>query len=303
MDRERLASQLAETCQLFVLDTATSTNDEAVRRAWECERPLSSPIVVVSSKQSAGKGRLGRSWASPEGGIYLSVLFEEELATATAKILESNCDNGAFVSSNPSISGGSLAVLSPLVALAVRNALQCFCTDEVLLKWPNDVLTLKGKLAGILIESKQALASSFDPTDNSQPRVQDGMLTSSQFVVIGIGTNVNRPVTGTDENAAYLNDGSGRQLSLENVATVVINSLFSQYAAWRADGCFSQTHVTDYLSHMTQLGKQVCVSNALGNEIASGVVEGIDNQGRLLLSTAFGTETIAAGEITLRKQY
>ncbi|MDX1534957.1 MAG: hypothetical protein R3291_05000, partial [Thermoplasmata archaeon] len=53
-----------------------STNEEAKRLAAEGTDPWT---VVVAEKQVAGKGRFGRGWASPRGGLYLSVILREEL--------------------------------------------------------------------------------------------------------------------------------------------------------------------------------------------------------------------------------
>lgn len=267
MDAARLASQLEYDCQLIMLDSVSSTNDEALDLAQKSEHPLSPPLIVTSSEQTAGRGRLGRDWASPSGGVYLSAVFELEALGQDA---------------------GTLASLSPLIALAVRNALQCFQKEEVLIKWPNDVLSFTGKLAGILIETKRVSTLSSDAKEGSQ------------LIVIGVGINVNRPDTGAFENASYLGDNAGRRLVLEDVAAAVINGLLGSYRLWEARGCSFESFVPEYSKHMALINGEVCVRNALGDEIARGTVEGIDEKGRLVLSGASGKEAITAGEVTLR---
>ena len=260
MDATSLSSQLEFDCKLVVLDSTTSTNDAILSLAQKDRQSLTAPLFVISSIQTSGRGRLGRAWASPEGGVYLSALL---------KLNTAEKDSGAHAS------------LSPLAALAVRDALQPFQSNEVQLKWPNDVLSSQGKLAGILIELRQ--------------------INKTPFAVVGIGINVRRPDAGAFEAAAYLDDDCAREPLPGEVAVAVINGLLRRYYAWQAEACDFSSFVAAYEEHMAQIGQHVCVRNALGSEIANGVVKGIDEQGRLLLSGASGIEAIVAGELTLRK--
>lgn len=79
--------------------------------------------VIIASCQSGGKGRMGRSWLSPKGNLYLS---------AVVKDYDDKTPMLAFV-----------------VAIALADALADF---EVRLKWPNDILLNGKKLAGVLLE-------------------------------------------------------------------------------------------------------------------------------------------------------
>jgi BirA family biotin operon repressor/biotin-[acetyl-CoA-carboxylase] ligase len=108
------------------LSTVGSTNDYLKDRARS-----GSPewTVVVADRQTAGRGREGRSWASPSGNLYLSVLLRPALEPLT---------------------------LLPLAAgLAVAEALQALGV-EARLKWPNDVEADGKKIAGVLTESAAA---------------------------------------------------------------------------------------------------------------------------------------------------
>lgn len=111
-------------------DTVPSTND----CAWELlSQDCAIPAVVVADTQHAGRGRRGRAWSSPEGGLWLSVLIG---------------------SRRPS------PVLPLRVGLAVVDSILT-CTSRVGripsvgLKWPNDVLVGEQKVAGILCESRE----------------------------------------------------------------------------------------------------------------------------------------------------
>ena len=104
------------------LDVVDSTNDVAKALIAEGAEPWT---VVVAQKQLSGKGRFGRSWASPRGGLYVSVLLEEEL--------------------------DRLPILSLAASLAVAEALEIWDLP-VAVKWPNDVQVGGAKVAGILVE-------------------------------------------------------------------------------------------------------------------------------------------------------
>ncbi|MEE9267876.1 MAG: biotin--[acetyl-CoA-carboxylase] ligase [Thermoplasmata archaeon] len=99
-----------------------STNEEAKTLIAEGAAPWT---VVVADKQVAGKGRFGRRWVSPRGGLYLSVILQEALERTP--------------------------LLSMAASLAVAEALEAWDLP-VTVKWPNDVQVGGGKVAGILVE-------------------------------------------------------------------------------------------------------------------------------------------------------
>jgi BirA family biotin operon repressor/biotin-[acetyl-CoA-carboxylase] ligase len=101
-----------------------STNDDAKRRA---RAGAPEGTLIVAARQSAGRGRFGRTWVSPGGGAYLSAVLRPSLAPA------------------------SLGPLGLAVALGVARALEGLGVPTAL-KWPNDVLADGRKVAGILVE-------------------------------------------------------------------------------------------------------------------------------------------------------
>jgi BirA family biotin operon repressor/biotin-[acetyl-CoA-carboxylase] ligase len=84
--------------------------------------------VVVADRQTRGRGRLGRAWLSPAGGLWCSVLLRPQ-------------------------TGASPGLLSLAVGVAVAEALEEFSRAPVGLRWPNDVVVDGGKLCGILMEA------------------------------------------------------------------------------------------------------------------------------------------------------
>lgn len=131
-------------------DAIDSTND----RARELASEGGADVVVLADEQTGGRGRLDRAWASPSGGIWLSLVLRPDLPPARVPLL-------------------TLAA-----AVAVTRAVRDVGVDAVI-KWPNDVLVPdpaaeRGglKLAGVLTE-------------------MDGEADRVNWVVLGIGVNAN----------------------------------------------------------------------------------------------------------------
>jgi BirA family transcriptional regulator, biotin operon repressor / biotin---[acetyl-CoA-carboxylase] ligase len=124
------AGDPAVPSRLLHLSESDSTNAEAMRRALAGE---SLPIWVLADRQTAGRGRAGRAWASEPGNLFAS------LAIATP------C---------PPASAGQLSLVA---GVAVVDALNRAAADRPVaglrLKWPNDILIGIAKTGGILIES------------------------------------------------------------------------------------------------------------------------------------------------------
>lgn len=109
---------------LFLAET-DSTNLAARRLAGE---GAADGTAVWAARQTAGRGRLGRSFSSPEGGLYLSLLLR-----------------GGEPSRDLS--------LTPAAAVATARTLERLCGLRCGIKWPNDLLAGGKKLCGILCES------------------------------------------------------------------------------------------------------------------------------------------------------
>jgi BirA family biotin operon repressor/biotin-[acetyl-CoA-carboxylase] ligase len=112
----------------YYFDTIDSTQNQALKMA---DDPANDGTVIIAAKQTGGKGRLGRKWISPKGGIWLSIILQPKFDI-------------------------SITTLFPIAsALALSNALEKTFGIFPELKWPND-LTIKGKkIAGMLVESNR----------------------------------------------------------------------------------------------------------------------------------------------------
>ncbi|HVO29463.1 MAG TPA: biotin--[acetyl-CoA-carboxylase] ligase [bacterium] len=112
--------------QVTRLEEVASTNDEAKRLA---HAGAAEGTVIVADRQTAGRGRLGRVWASPVGNLFLSVVLRPSIAPAAAP------------------------PLAPSMGVAVARAIEQVAPLATELKWPNDVKVGGKKVAGVLTES------------------------------------------------------------------------------------------------------------------------------------------------------
>lgn len=125
---ERELGDEAARFRLEILLQSTSSNTELMRRATQ--GAVSGSVLAVEL-QTAGRGRIGRSWHSGLGNaLTFSLLWR-------------------FDSGLNALSGLSLAV-----GVAIHRALRHLDIEGVGLKWPNDLFSSRGKLGGVLIEAQ-----------------------------------------------------------------------------------------------------------------------------------------------------
>jgi len=120
---------LPQTIRTLVLDETGSTNREALARAAEGE---TGPLWIMARRQTAGRGRSGRSWVSERGNLYATLVTR--MACPPAAVAQVSLVTGVAVHD-------AVAEAAGRVPPGLR------------LKWPNDVLIGRAKCAGILAES------------------------------------------------------------------------------------------------------------------------------------------------------
>jgi BirA family biotin operon repressor/biotin-[acetyl-CoA-carboxylase] ligase len=119
--------------RLVRLESCDSTNAEARRRA---EAGETGPLWIWSTRQSAGRGRNGRTWQSQPGNLFASLLLQLQCPLSIAS---------------------QLALVAGIAAYdTVVSFLPFEAHSELVLKWPNDVLFGDAKIAGVLLESVSA---------------------------------------------------------------------------------------------------------------------------------------------------
>ena len=224
-------------------DSVGSTNDIA-RAMAAAGAPHAT--VIHADEQTAGRGRRSHTWFSPIGNLYLSVLLRTALAPHRS------------------------IELSFLTALAVADTVRQLLPNknEVLLKWPNDVLVQGAKISGVLLEQ------------------------AGDATIIGIGLNISQAPT----NATYKTTtivANGGTASVEAGREILLCHLGTYLATWREDGFLPIRDL--WLSRSYALGTTLQVSQ-LGETI-SGAFSGLDSGGALLLDTDSGRRRILAGDI------
>jgi len=122
--RDAVLSALVEPIHIIGGGVTGSTMDDA-RELARAGAPEGT--VVVASAQDGGRGRLGRAWDSPPGGVYCSIILRPKMCVAD-------------IVSLPLVV--SLCIAEGLEVLGVR----------LRLKWPNDIFAAEGKVGGILME-------------------------------------------------------------------------------------------------------------------------------------------------------
>lgn len=216
------------------------------------------PEWTLALEQTAGRGRRGRSWAMPEGNFAASLLMR------------------------PAGTPVEAALRSFVASLALRQALVDAGVDagRIALKWPNDVLLDGGKVAGILLESQG-----------------DGRGGLSHLVV-GVGVNLAAaPDPDLLEKGALpavsLAGQVGRVIAPEAFLDLLARAFATTESRFSTYG-FAPIR-TAWLAHAGRLGAPVTART--GNRAVDGIFRDIDGQGNLVLDTASGPATIAAGEV------
>lgn len=208
------------------------------------------PCWFVADEQTGGRGRHGRTWVSPPGNLYATLALTAPCNPAIAPEL------------------GFVAGLALHRAVAAATDL---CHPELAIKWPNDLLLCRAKVAGLLLE---------------------GLQVRGQFaVLIGFGINI----AAAPEGMAYPVRSIFSQTSAPKPAEMLRRlslSWFETHAQWQSG--FTEIRA-DWLAAAHGIGTEVCVRPPSGE--IRGIMRGIDERGCLLLDTPAGEVRIDAGDL------
>jgi BirA family biotin operon repressor/biotin-[acetyl-CoA-carboxylase] ligase len=217
--------------------------------------------TVIAERQTAGRGRLGRSFYSPAyQNLYTSVVLRPRITIAEAPTL----------------------ILAAAIAVAECVAATLDAPDRVEIKWPNDVLIDGLKTSGILMElSAEA--------------------TRVDFAILGIGVNLNveREAFPQDfrQRATSLRSASGELVDRIRFARRLYGILEDVLDRHESSGFDSLRHRFDPWFRMP--GRAVEVHGMHGESLR-GVARGIAVDGALEIETSDGrTERVIAGDVTL----
>ena len=245
--------------RLAAFESIGSTNAEAMACARDGER---GPMWFVTSEQTAGRGRRHRPWIAPRGNLASSILEVIDVSPSVAATL-------GFAA--------GLALETALRTVSIEASLRSAGSDDMKfsLKWPNDVLAGRQKLAGILLEAEA---------------VADDRLA----VVVGIGTNVVAAPEGTPTPATSL-AALGVNIGAEELFGALSDAWTEFRGIWDNGRGFGEIRRL-WLERAAGLGQPVAIHT--GASTVEGIFDTIDASGCLIVRTSDGKRVpVAAGDV------
>lgn len=238
-----LSNQKIALWEWYDIESTTSTNDEIKKIIKETKKTM----VAVSAKfQSNGRGRRGRNWQGLEGNLY----FTYSLKIAPEELSQIVC----------------------LIGLSLAKTVQSLTfTENIQIKWPNDVFLNGGKVSGILLEN-----------------------INENLWAVGIGVNI--------VEAPKLKNATYQATSLKECAIMIDRTDFLRYylknfatdlTRYQKEG-FSPLKV-EWLRLALNYQKEITVKTE--NSEKKGIFLTLDDNGYLVLKTPQGEERILAGDL------
>jgi BirA family biotin operon repressor/biotin-[acetyl-CoA-carboxylase] ligase len=245
--------------RLAAFDRIGSTNAEAMARARDGER---GPMWFVTSEQTAGRGRRYRPWIAPRGNLACSILEVVDVSPAVTATL-------GFAA--------GVALEAALQKVSIEASLRSPGSDQMKfsLKWPNDVLAGRQKLAGVLLEAEAVAGDRL-------------------AVVVGIGTNVVAAPEGTPTPATSL-AALGVHIGAEELFAALSDAWAEFRGIWDNGRGFDEIRRL-WLARAAGLGEPVAIQ--AGGSTVEGTFDTIDDTGCLIVRTAEGKRVpVSAGDV------
>lgn len=223
---------------LIKLDATDSTN--AYLRRLLLSNVLNDYTVVTARVQEQGRGQMGTTWQSEAG------------KNLTFSILRNHL----------SLPVGDSFVLTLCVSLAVYSVLKQYKVPELSIKWPNDILSGRSKICGILIEN--GLSGSKINTS-----------------IIGIGLNVNQLYFEKLQNVSSLQLVSGKTFELDSLLHDIVNQLKKVFLGFEQKDA---GHLWDaYGKVLFRKGKPSTFEDKAGQRF-TGFIKGVSKDGKLIIA-------------------
>jgi len=228
----------------LIFDETDSTNAEARRLV---ESGASGNFIIWAKSQTHGRGRYGRSWQSPPGNLYMSILLDSNRFASKQQEL-------SFVT--------SLGVYNAIRIIGLRNKQKL----NLGLKWPNDVLVHGAKIAGILLETIK--------THNRQ------------YLIIGIGLNIDNHPCDIDRDTTSMSAIVSQVPEVSHMLDVIMSSFEHYFALWQAQGFLPIRHlwlqkiynpkhvmtVNDGRNRISGIFQDIDLNGAIRLKLASGQI-------------------------------
>ena len=241
--------------QAYYFDSIDSTQSQAMKMINESKKE---GTIIIAEKQTGGRGRTGRQWISPKGGIWFSIILHPKF----------------------DISNTTLFPIASSLALSI--AIQKTCKISTELKWPND-LTIRGKkLAGMLIDA------SFESN-----KIENLVL----GVGINFNVNVKEiekvlKKTPNFYGVSSLNDQKNKTSQIELIQSFLLE-LEKVYEELNNNQI--KKIITEWTKRSSTIGKKVEM-NTLNGKISGKAIK-IDEDGGLIIKDKDKTNKVFAGDI------
>ncbi len=223
--------------RIVKLHTTDSTNDY-IKSLAKIEH-LQEDTVVWSLEQTKGRGQMGTQWSTESGkNLTFSVFRKIQRITINQQFY--------------ALMAASLAVKDVLHKLLIKN---------VKVKWPNDILSDKQKICGILIENV----------------IKKGELDA---MILGVGLNVNQTEWENVSRVTSIKSQTGIHFDLEEILNLLLDQ-FHYYVKTLLEGGFDDIK-KDYENHLFRINKPSTFVKP-NQEQFVGIIKGVTDQGKLIL--------------------
>lgn len=242
--------------KVYYLDSTTSTND--LGRKHAADYP-DHPAIFISSEQTAGRGRRGRTfYSSLSQGLYFSIVMTPP----------------------PGVNNDLVASLTIASASAYAETLTSYLPDDVMIKWVNDLFYHGKKVAGILTEA------TFDMESQT-----------ISHLVLGIGSNLAGDFAKENaQNQSVAGTIFGPQLPNHFNPNDLVTNFITKFKGFY-DDLASLAFLDYYRDHL--LGKDQWVTYTENHESYRGKILGVTDLGHLSIKTSEGkVRTLVSGEVS-----
>ncbi len=253
LNENLLKNFLNEKLNITIFQELDSTNNYAKQLGSKGEKENT---LIIAESQTDGRGRMGRSFYSPNGtGIYFSLLL------------------------HPEFSAEKSLFLTVMAAVSVAETVMKYNSNDVKIKWVNDIYIDGKKVCGILTEG----------SINAQ-RMLD-------YAVVGIGINVIAPENSFPDDikdiATAIFPGNTENNIKEKIVADVVNIFFDMYNGIDSD------YIKRYKEYSYLTGKEINIVS--GDTVRPAKVLGINDECHLIVENENGEiEEISSGDVSVR---
>jgi BirA family transcriptional regulator, biotin operon repressor / biotin---[acetyl-CoA-carboxylase] ligase len=241
---------------IHFFDKIESTQDCALSMA---QNDSPSGTVIIAEKQSAGRGRMGKKWISPKGGLWMSIILQPRFASRKISLIQ-------FI--------GALAVGDSILEMT-----GIVCTH----KWPNDILIRGKKVCGILVDTN------FEGDKGGTVVVGIGL--NANFSTQEL---FNSATLEGCSDVTTLRDEIKHDIALNDITRLIIEKL-EHYYLLLEDGKTGEI-IESWKRGSEIFGQRVTVKD--GNNVFNGRALDLDDSGALLITLADGSvKKILFGEV------